>query len=592
MTDSRSPWPTPPVVPDAEEWLAAWRRLSAAAVDMAFATSARAIRPQTPLAFDPTAPARAFADLGLALVKDPSALAAAQAKAVQEWAALFGAGPAGEASGVEPAKGDRRFSDPAWTDDPWFALVKKSYLLAARQMTELVAGAGGLDEKTRARIDFFVRQYLNALSPANFPATNPEALKKTVETGGLNLMGGLANLLSDLARPEQWVRRRASGDFVLGRDLAATPGGVVCENELMQLIEYAPATAKVRARPLLYVPPLVNKYYLLDLTPEASLLRWLVAEGFTVFAISWVNPGPEHQDFGFSDYVEEGPLAALDAIAKAAPGEKADVFAFCMGGAVAAAALARLSATGRADRAASLTLIGALMDYSELGEWSTFAERAQIEAFNEHIERAGLVAGEDLKKLFSVVRANDLIWNSVVDHYLMDRKAPASDLLHWFADGANMTKAFLKTWSRDILHANRLVQGEIAAAGGKVDLKAIGLPVLNIALKDDHVSGWEAVYANAKAFSGATEFLLGGSGHNAGVVNPPARGKHGYWTNPRPAESPAQWLAGATRHEGSWWPYWTSWLTSGPLAQGDVAARRPGDGLAVVEPAPGRYVLG
>lgn len=591
MTEPTKRWPAPPVVPDAEAWLAAWRRLSAAAVDMAFATGARAIRPQTPLAFDPAAPARAFADLGLALMRNPAALAAAQAKAVEEWAALFGAAPAAAAD-IAPQKGDRRFSDPAWTDDPWFALVKKSYLLAARQMTELVAGAGGLDEKTRARVDFFVRQYLNALSPANFPATNPEALRKTIETGGLNLMGGLANLLADLAHPEQFVRRRASGDFVLGRDLAATPGSVVHENALMQLIQYAPATAKVRARPLLYVPPLVNKYYLLDLTPEASLFRWLVAEGFTVFAVSWVNPGPEHQDMGFSDYVEMGPLAALDAIGKAAPGEKADLFAFCMGGALAAAALARLAAQGRKDRAASLTLIGALMDYSELGEWATFAERRQIEAFNEHIERAGLVAGEDLKKLFSVVRANDLIWNSVVDHYLMDRKAPASDLLHWFADGANMTKAFLKTWSRDILQANRLVAGGIEAAGGPVDLKAVAVPVLNIALRDDHVSAFEAVFANARAFSGPTQFLLGGSGHNAGVVNPPARRKHGYWTNPQGAQSPAQWLAGAAKHEGSWWPYWTRWLTSGALAQDEVAARRPGDGLAIIEPAPGRYVLG
>ena len=263
-----------------------------------------------------------------------------------------------------------------------------------------------------------------------------------------------------------------------------------------------------------------------------------------------------------------------------------------MRGAIAAAALARLSATGRGTRVASLTLIGALMDYSELGEWSTFAERRQIEAFNEHIERAGLIAGEDLKKLFSVVRANDLIWNSVVDHYLLDRKAPASDLLHWFADGANMTKAFLKTWSRDVLHSNRFVKGEIEVAGAPVDLRAIEVPVLNIALKDDHVSGWEAVYANARSFSGPTEFLLGGSGHNAGVVNPPARRKHGFWTNRQPAEGPKDWLAGAMRHDGSWWPWWKTWLTSGPLAQGDVAARIPRDGLSVIEPAPGRYVLG
>ncbi|MEQ1931955.1 MAG: alpha/beta fold hydrolase [Parvularculaceae bacterium] len=588
MTDLKSPGAF--AMPDADALSSVWKRVVSSSVDAAFASADRARSAPAPLAFDPTAPARAFAEFGAALMANPAALAAAQAKAMQEWASLFSGAGFG-APAIEPQKGDRRFSDPAWGEAP-FDFLKQAYLLAARQMTDLVSQTSGLDSKTRARVDFFVRQYLYALSPANYPLTNPEAVKKAMETGGLNLLGGLANLLADIAAPDQWIARRAAGDFVLGRDLAATPGTVVFENDLMQLIQYAPSTEKARARPLLYVPPLVNKYYLMDLTPEASLFKWLIAEGFTVFAISWINPGAELQGKDFADYVLEGPVAALKAIEKAAGSEPVDIFSFCMGGAIAAAATACLNAKGEGRRIASLTLIGALMDYADLGEWSTFVEHAQIEAFNEHIDKTGMASGDDLKKLFSVVRANDLIWNSVVDHYLLDRKAPASDLLYWFADGANMTGAFLKTWSRDILHANKLCEGGLEVGGVPIDLSAISQPVFNVALKEDHVSGWEAVFRNGRYFGGQTRFLLGGSGHNAGVVNPPAKKKHGYWIDDRACESPADWLAGAEKREGSWWPEWRDFLVSGVLTQKSVAAREPGNGLAVIEPAPGRYVRG
>ncbi len=576
--------------PDADALSAAWRRVAASAVDAAFAAADRARKAPAPAPFDATAPARAFADFGAALMANPAALAAAQTRAVQEWSGLF-AGASARTPVIEPQKGDRRFADPAWSEAP-FDFLKQAYLLAARQVTDLVAETGGLDAKTRARVDFFVRQYLNAISPANFAWTNPEAVKKAYETCGLNFVGGLANLLSDMAAPDQWVKRRASGEFTLGRDLAATPGAIVFENELMQLIQYAPATEKVCARPLLYVPPLVNKYYLLDLTPEASFFRWLVSEGFTVFAISWVNPGPELHDKDFGDYVRQGPVAALSAIERACGEQPADIFSFCMGGPIAAAATAYLNARGESRRIASLTLIGALMDYSELSEWSTFTERAQIEAFNEHIDATGVASGGELKKLFSVVRANDLIWNSVVDHYLLDRKAPPSDLLHWFADGANMTRAFLKTWSRDVLGANKLRAGGVEVDGVRIDLSSISQPVFNLALKDDHVTAWEAVFGNGRAFGGETRFVLGGSGHNAGVVNPPAKKKHGYWVSDAETDDAAAWLDGAEKHEGSWWPEWRDWLQSGALKQDLVAARRPGDGLAAIEPAPGRYVRG
>jgi polyhydroxyalkanoate synthase len=348
-------------------------------------------------------------------------------------------------------------------------------------------------------------------------------------------------------------------------------------------------TDEVYRRPVLYVPPLVNKYYLLDLQPRSSLIRWLVEQGHTVFVISWVNPGPELAEKGIGDYIRQGPIEALDAIEQATGEREVDLFGFCMGGTLAGIALAWLAAKGEGDRVASATAIGSLFDFSQLGQWASFTEPEQLRAMERHLHK-GFMAAQDLQALFSAVRANDLIWSSVVNHYLLDREAPPSDILYWFADGAHIPRDFLLAWARDILRDNRLAKGGLELEGVKIDLGSVKTPFLAISLKDDHVSAWAATYDSARLFGGPVEFLLGGSGHNAGVINPPSANKHGYWANDAMPETAEQWFETAARNEGSWWPHWQARLSDGGKAD-KVPARTPGDGkLKALEPAPGTYV--
>ena len=398
-------------------------------------------------------------------------------------------------------------------------------------------------------------------------------------------------MLADSASPHGLVRRRSEDNFEIGVSIAATPGSVIFQNEMMQLIQYNPTTETVYKRPLLYVPPLVNKFYILDLQPKSSLVKWLVDQGQTVFVISWVNPGPELAEKGISDYITEGPIAALDAIKRATGEDKVDGFAFCMGGVLLSMTAAYLAATKQADRLGSLTIIGTLLDSANSGEWSTFYEAGHFDALERHVNKTGIVGAEQLQGLFSVVRANDLIWSSVVNHYLLDRVAPPSDLLFWFADGANIPKAFMLEYARVMLKENTLRKsGSVAINGKPIDLSKVRIPVCVISLKDDHVSSWQATYAGARLFGGQTRFMLGGSGHNAGLVNPPSANKHGYWTNESLPQTSGEWFEGAHQHPGSWWPEWQSWLVAGN-GGAQVQARTPGSGeLPIIEAAPGSYV--
>jgi polyhydroxyalkanoate synthase len=572
MTDSRI-WKLPESAPDPAELAAAWTKV----VENGLAAMRAGARPAATLAFDPTAPARAMADFTAQLWSNPIGVLQASQAAASEWMELWGAAARRAAGGaaepvIAPERGDRRFGDAAWSEDPAFDYLKQAYLLASRQATDLVDSAEGIDEATRTRAQFYTQAYLNALSPANFAFTNPEAIRRAIDTGSISLLSGLANLLADAATDARLPRRRASAEFELGRDIAATPGSVVFQNELMQLIQYAPTTDTVFRRPLLYVPPLVNKYYLLDLQPKSSLVRWLVEQGHTLFVVSWVNPGPELAGKGLDDYLESGPLAALDQIAKSTGEQEADLFGFCMGGTLAAMAAAR----AEPGRVASLTTIGSMFDFANMGQWAAFTEPAQLAAMEKHLEAKGVLAAHELQGLFSVVRANDLIWSSVVTHYLLDKEAPPSDILHWFADGAHIPKAFLSQWTRHILKDNALTRpGALAMA----------TPAMVVSLKDDHVSAWQATYDGAKLLGGETRFLLGGSGHNAGVINPPSANKHGYWTNENMPAKAEQWLETATRHEGSWWPEWQAWLVRDGAER--VPARKP---KREIEPAPGSYV--
>ena len=584
MTDHRV-WKLPETAPDPAELAAAWTRV----VENGLAALRAGARPAASLAFDPTAPARAMADFTVQLWSNPLAVLQASQAAASEWMEYWGAA-ARRAAGAEvepviaPERGDRRFGDPAWSEDPVFDYLKQAYLLASRQATALVEQAEGVDEATRTRALFFTQAYLGALSPANFAFTNPEAIRRAIDTGSISLLSGLANLLADAATDAKLPQRRAAAGFELGVDIAATPGSVVFQNELMQLIQYAPATETVHKRPLLYVPPLVNKYYLLDLQPKSSLVRWLVGEGHSLFVISWVNPGPELADKGLADYLELGPIAALDAIAEATGESEADLFGFCMGGTLAAMAASLVNA--RAEKRdspsfSSLTTIGSMFNFANMGQWATFREPAQLAAMERHLEAKGVLAAHELQALFSVVRANDLIWSSVVSHYLLDKEVPPSDILHWFADGAHIPRAFLADWASHILGDNALTRP--GALG--VDLGGLAIPAMVVSLKDDHVSAWQATYDGARLLGGETRFLLGGSGHNAGVINPPSANRHGFWTNEAMPAGAERWLETATRREGSWWPEWQAWLVRDGLER--VKARKP---KQEIEPAPGSYV--
>jgi polyhydroxyalkanoate synthase len=551
MTDTRDTrvWKLPETAPSPVEFAQAWSRVVTNAADLVRASAERATQPAPPLPYDPAAPEPVIA----------------------------------------PERGDRRFADPAWSEEPIFDYLKQAYLLASKRMLDAVDGAEGIDDATRAQASFYTQSVLNALSPANFPHTNPEAIRRAIDTGSVSLISGLANFLADAATQPGIVQRRASKEFELGVDIAATPGSVVFQNELMQLIQYAPTSDQVVRRPVLYVPPLVNKYYLLDLQPKSSLLRWLVGEGHTVFVVSWINPGSELADMGMADYIKLGPIAALDAIEQATGERQVDLFGFCMGGTLAAMAAAYLAGRGEGERIASVTTIGSLLDFAELGQWATFTDPEQLQAFERHLEHRGFLAAQDLQALFSAVRANDLIWSSVVSHYLLDKEAPPSDILYWFADGAHIPRAFLLEYTTQLLRDNKLRQPQgVVLDGVPLDIGAIQAPLMAISLKDDHVSAWTATYESARLWGGPRTFLLGGSGHNAGVINPPSANKHGFWINPDMPETAEAWLDSASRGEGSWWPHWQGWLAKD---QERVPARVPGDsGLPVIEPAPGSYV--
>jgi polyhydroxyalkanoate synthase len=493
----------------------------------------------------------------------------AQQEAAADWMKLWSSTAARMAGGarepvIQPERGDRRFKDPAWEEDPIFDYLKQAYLLAAKRSLSMIENAEGLDEGTRTRVEFFTQQYLHALSPANFAFTNPEAIRRAIDTGSVSLLSGFANLLTDAASDAGLVQRRASEEFELGVSIAATPGSVVYQNELMQLIQYAPMTDKVYRRPVALHPAAGEQ--ILPPRPSAQIQPHPLAGRAGPHGVRRLlgEPRGRARDMDMGDYIKLGPIAALDAIEAATGEREVDMFGFCMGGTLVAMALAYLAGKGEGDRVASATTIGSLFDFASLGQWSTFTEPEQLRAMERHLLHKGFMAAQDLQALFSAVRANDLIWSSVVNHYLLDREAPPSDILYWFADGAHLPRAFLLTYAQQMLRDNLLKEpGGMEIDGIPLDLGAIETPLLAISLKDDHVSSWAATYESAKLFGGPVEFLLGGSGHNAGVINPPSANKHGYWTKGVMPESAEEWLEGAEKQEGSWWPHWQAKLSGG-----------------------------
>lgn len=547
-------------------------------------------------AVNPNAIGSAFLELTKQLMTNPFELAQAQFELWQDYLRLW-QGTTQRLLGQEvepvivPDRADRRFKDPAWSDNVLFDFVKQSYLLASRFLTQTVGETEGLDPKTRQKVEFYTRQFVDALAPTNFLLTNPEVLKATVETRGENLLRGLKNMLEDLerGRGRLAIKMTDYDAFEVGRNIATTPGKVVFQNELMQLLQYEPTTAEVYEKPLLIVPPWINKFYILDLQPQNSFIKFCVDQGFTTFVVSWVNPDERLAHKSFENYLLEGPIAAMDAIGTATGEKELTAIGYCLGGTLMASTLAWMKAK-KDRRVSAVTFFTTLVDFKDPGELGVFIDEEQLATLEEIMARRGYLDGAEMATTFNLLRANDLIWSFVVNNYLMGKEPFPFDLLYWNSDSTRMPAAMHSYYLRKFYHENKLVEpGGLCMAGVSIDLRTIDTPAYIVATREDHIAPWKSTYAATQLYRGERRFVLAGSGHIAGIVNPPASGKYGYWTNDELPPDPEAWLAGATQHKGSWWSDWAAWnaARSGPK----VPARRPGEGgLPILEDAPGSYV--
>jgi polyhydroxyalkanoate synthase len=544
---------------------------------------------------DPMVIGKAFADMSAKMLADPAKMLQAQSELWQSYAKLWET-TAKRIQGeevdpvVEPDKGDRRFKDDMWTQEALFDVIKQSYLLTSNWMQSTVRDVEGLDAKTAKKVDFYTRQYVDALSPTNFAATNPKVLKAAVDSKGENLIHGLENLLGDLEKGKGQLRVSMTDQdaFTLGENIATSQGKVIYQNDLMQLLQYSPSTDKVFKRPLLIVPPWINKFYILDLQPKNSFIKWAVDQGHTVFVISWVNPDKKLSDKRFDDYLLEGPIAAIDAIEKATGENSINIIGYCIGGTLTVSTLAYMAAKGD-KRIKSATLFTTMVDFSDPGELGVFIDHEQLDRLDEHMQKQGYLDGSQMSQVFSMLRDNDLIWSFVVNNYLMGREPMAFDLLYWNADSTRMPPMMHSTYLRKMYLENLLVEpGGIELDGVPIDVGKIDVPIFQVSTKDDHIAPWASTYQATKLYKGPVQFVLSASGHIAGIVNPPAANKYPHWTNKNLPETPEEWFSGAEQHDGSWWPSWQNWIKKNAGAK--VNKRVPGKGkLKALEPAPGSY---
>ncbi len=545
---------------------------------------------------DPLNIGSAFLEMTTRMMADPAKLVQAQMNLWQDYMSLWQSttrrllGDMSEPAAA-PERGDYRFRDPAWDENQLFDFIKQSYLLTARWLQSTVQDVDGLDDKTAQKVDFYTRQFVDAMAPSNFVMTNPQVLRATLESGGENLVKGLQNLLEDLERGKGKLAVKMTDyeAFNVGENIAVTPGKVVYQNDLMQLIQYTPTTETVAKRPLLIIPPWINKYYILDLRPKNSFVKWAVDQGLTVFIISWVNPDEELSHKSFTDYMLEGPLAALDAIREATGEAEANAIGYCLGGTLLASTLAYM-AQKKDKRFKSATFFTTMTDFTEPGELGVFIDEEQLSALEEQMHAQGYLEGAHMATTFNMLRANDLIWSFVVNNYLLGKDPFPFDLLYWNADSTRMPATMHSFYLREMYQENKLVQpGGIGVDGVAIDLRDIKTPSFLLSTKEDHIAPWRSTYAATQLFGGPTRFVLAASGHIAGVVNPPAAEKYSYWTNTDNPSDPDRWAGRAEEHAGSWWPEWRRWLTR--YAGKKVPARQPGDGkLKVIEDAPGTYV--
>lgn len=545
---------------------------------------------------DPMHVGKAFLEMTARLMANPVKLVEAQMSLWQDYMSLWqntARRMMGEQAEpvVQPDRGDRRFKDDAWQENEIFDFIKQSYLLSSRWLTSVVNDVEGLDDKTAQKVDFYTRQFVDALSPSNFVMTNPEVLRVTAETGGENLLKGLEHLLADLERGGGRLRISMTDEsaFEVGRNVAVTPGQVVFQNDMMQLIQYTPTTEKVASVPVMIVPPWINKFYILDLREKNSFIKWCVDQGLTTFVISWVNPDERLKDKSFEDYMAEGTLAAVDAIQKQTGSDKVNAVGYCLGGTLLASTLAYMTAK-KDERIASATFLTTLTDFSEPGELGVFIDEEQLAALDERMQKAGYLEGSDMATSFNMLRANDLIWSFVVNNYLLGKEPFPFDLLYWNGDSTRMPAAMHSFYLHNMYEKNLLAQpGGITLKGVPIDLSTIKTPVYMLSAREDHIAPWLATYKGTQLFGGKVKFVLSASGHIAGVVNPPAANKYCYWTNNRKVKDPEAWLKNATENPGSWWTDWRAWLAD--YAGPEVDARDPTKGkLKAIEPAPGSYV--
>ena len=536
------------------------------------------------------------AKLMASLMQDSARFALLQsgylAKQAQLWSTMLGEK---KAPLVAPEPGDRRFAAKEWQDNPYYAYVKQSYLLASRFLAELAESAE-LDAKSKERLQFAVKQWCDAMSPANFAVTNPAVLRQALATNGESLTRGLANLIADTQRRR--ISQTDEAAFEVGRNIASTPGDVVYENDLIQLIQYRAATPQVGARPLVMLPPCINKYYILDLRPENSFVRYAVEQGHTVFMVSWRNvrpeQGPRVTSLDWDDYLELGVLKALGVAKAIAQSDRVNALGFCVGGTLLAAALAVQAARGE-DEVASSTYLATMLDFESPGQLGLFIDESAVASREASIGKGGLLPGADLAATFNALRANDLVWPYVVNNYLMGGAPAAFDLLYWNADSTNLPGPMYCSYVRNTYLENKLrVPGALENLGVPVDLGRVDRPAFIVATREDHIVPWRAAYRSLGLLGGKKKFVLGASGHIAGIVNPPAGNKRSFWLSENYSENPDDWLAQAKEQRGSWWPEWSRWLEQfkggNEGKTRDAPAQTGNAQYPAIEPAPGRYV--
>ncbi len=527
-------------------------------------------------------PAEYLARLG----GDSKRVGALQAEFLQKQMQLWGTFATG---GTSESPGDRRFAAKEWRDNPYYSYLKQSYLLAAEYLEQLVEAAA-LEGQAKERLRFTVQQWVDAMSPANFAATNPEVLRLAKESNGETLTRGLANLLADAGKGH--ISQTDEAAFEVGRNLAMTPGTVVLENELMQLIQYAPATPEVAKRPLVMVPPCINKFYILDLQPENSFVRYAVGEGHTVFMVSWRNVAAAQGGYGWDDYLEMGVLCALRAARDITGADHVNALGFCVGGTLLGAALAVLAANDE-DLVESATFLATMLDFSDTGQIGLFVDEASVAQREGTLGRGGILPAAELSTVFSALRANDLIWPYVVNNYLKGGSPAAFDLLYWNADGTNLPGPMYCWYLRNTYLENKLrVPGALSSLGVALDLGRVAQPSFIVATREDHIVPWRSAYRSLGVLGGEKTFVLGASGHVAGIINPASKNRRSYWASQGhgQVQDAEAWLQGAAEHPGSWWPQWSGWLAQYGGGKRKAPKKEGNARFKAIEPAPGRYV--